>query len=119
VFRIPLAVPGRAAAEFRGGFERAEPVPGAGRGGVLRTLLGGRTSWASCWISAERLRVALNEVGSLSGPGRELKTGDSFALVCLSGLPFTPPPGPGRLVHLARGAASLCGKALEGLAEGT
>ena len=59
-------------------------------------------------------------MGSLSGPGRELKTGDSFALVCLSGLPFTPTlQARGRLVHLARGAGEpYAGMALEGLAEG-
>ena len=122
VFRIPLAVAqGERRAEFRGGFERAEPAQVLAVEECCGTLLGGRTLLGKLLdLSPSGLRVALNEVGSLSGPGRELKTGDSFALVCLSGLPFTPTlQARGRLVHLARGAGEpYAGMALEGLAEG-
>ena len=122
VFRIPLTIAqGERRAEFRGLFERGEAAQVFAVEQCSGTLLGGRTLLGKLLdLSPNGLRVALNELGSLSGAGAGLKAGDRFASVCITGLPFTPTiHGRGRVVHLARGTAEpYAGLVLEGLTEG-
>jgi CheY-like chemotaxis protein len=121
VFRIPIGVAqGERRAEFRGRFERAEP------GQVLvveqcsETVFGGRTLQGKLLdLSRHGLRVALDQVGALSGRGEELKVGDRFAVVSITNLPFTPQIiCRGTVAHLSRnGAESHLGFLLDGLSE--
>ena len=122
VFRIPLAIAqGERRAEFRGPFERAEPAQAFAVEVCSGTVLGGRTLLGRLLdLSPHGIRVALSEVGSLTGPGTELKAGDGFHSISIAGLPFTPTiQARGRVVHLARSAAEpYVGLALEGMTEG-
>jgi len=122
VFRIPLAIArGERRAEFRCPFDRSEPAQAMAVECRWGTVLGGTFLLGRVLdLSPHGLRVALGEVGSLSGSGENLKTGDRFASICITGLPFTPPiHGRARVAHVARGGAEpYVGLALEGLCEG-
>jgi CheY-like chemotaxis protein len=121
VFRIPISIAqGERRAEFRGGFDRAEP------GQVLvveqcsETVFGGRTLQGKLLdLSRHGLRVALDQVGALSGRGEKLKVGDRFAVLCLSSLPFTPQiVCRGSVAHISRNSAEPhLGFLLDGLSE--
>jgi CheY-like chemotaxis protein len=83
-------------------------------------VFGGRTFQGKLLdLSPHGLRVALNEVGSLSGASGALQPGDWFAAVCITGLPFTPPiHARARVAHVVRsGPEPFAGLALEDLSE--
>jgi CheY-like chemotaxis protein len=122
VFRIPLTIAqGERRAEFRGLFERNELAQVFGVEQRWGTVFGGRTFQGKLLdLSPHGLRVALNEVGSLSGASGALQAGDWFAAVCITGLPFTPPiHARARVAHVVRGGPEpFAGLALEELSEG-
>lgn len=122
VFKIPVSIAqGERRARFRGAFERTELAQVLAVEECSETLFGGRTLQGKLLdLSDQGLRVALGEVGVLSGPGKDLAPGDRFASVCITGLPFTPPIHcRGIVAHVARTCAEpFAGLALEGLAEG-
>lgn len=121
VFRIPLTIAqGERRAEYRGAFERSEPAVVMAVEHCSGTVLGGKFLLGKLLdLSPHGLRIALGEVGSLSGPGDGLKIGDRFASICITGLPFTPPiHGRARVAHVAQTAAEpYAGLALEGLTD--
>jgi hypothetical protein len=121
VFRIPLSIAqGERRAHFRGPFDRSDQAVALAVEGAAESVLGGRTILGRLLnLSPAGVRVALDEVGSLSGLGADLRTGDRFASVCISGLPLTPPiHGQATLVHVERAAAEpFAGFLLEGLSE--
>jgi CheY-like chemotaxis protein len=122
VFRIPISVAqGERRSQFRGTFERAELAQVLAVEECAETLLGGRILHGKLLdLSLRGLRVALGEVGVLSGRGEEPKAGDRFASICITQLPFTPQIHcRGSVAHVARnGAEPHVGLALEGLSEG-
>lgn len=122
VFRIPLILAqGERRAEYRGVFERSEPAEAMAVELRSSSVLGGKLVLGKLLdLSPHGLRLALGEVGSVSGPGDDLKIGDRFASICITGLPFTPPiHGRARVAHLARDVAEpYAGLTLEGLTEG-
>jgi CheY-like chemotaxis protein len=122
VFRIPIAVTqGERRTEFRGPFERSEAAQVMAVETCAETLLGGRVLQGKLLdLSLNGLRVALDQVGALSGRGEELKAGDGFGAICITALPFTPIIHcRGRVAHIARGGAEPhVGFRLEGLSAG-
>ena len=121
VFRIPLSLAqGERRAHFRGTFDRAEPAQVLAVEQCCETFLGGRLLQGKLLdLSQQGLRLALTEVGTLSGRGADLKPGDGFASVCITGLPFTPPIHcRGRIAHLGRNSEAHAGLVLEGVSEG-
>lgn len=122
VFRIPLSIAqGERRSQFRGAFDRTELARVLAVEDRAETLLGGRTLHGKLLdLSQGGLRVALEEVGVLSGPGDELKVGDRFATICVTALPFIPQIHcRGTVAHVARnGPEPHVGFALEGLSEG-
>ena len=67
-------------------------------------------------LSLQGLRMALDEVGSLSGASLPLQRGDAFACICISDLPYTPTIYcSGVVAHVTGGSAGLL---LRGVADG-
>ena len=122
VFRIPLSLAqGERRAHFRAGFGAADSAQVLAVEDCCETLFGGRMLQGKLLdLGQYGLRTALSELAVLSGPGPELRAGDRFAAVCITGLPFTPPIHcRGRVAHIARtGPEPFAGIALEGLSEG-
>jgi len=117
VFRIPSSVAGgERRAVARAPFGRGERVEVYAIERLDGTFPGGRTLQGRLLdLSAQGLRLSLDEFDALDGPVVELRPGDRFAGVRISGLPHMPPiQCRGTLAHLT-GLAG--GMVLEGLTE--
>ena len=121
VLRIPPSIAqGERRTHFRGPFERPDQATVLAVEHSAGSVLGGRTLLGRLLnLSPAGLRVSLDELGALSGSGGELKAGDRFQAVCISGLPLTPViQGAGTVAHVARaGPEPYAGLALDGLSE--
>jgi len=121
VFRIPpFIAQGERRAHFRAPFERTEQARVFAVEQCAETLLGGRTLLGRLLnLSQAGLRVALDELGALTGAPETLKAGDRFGWVCISGLPLTPAiHGRATVSHVVRTVAEpYAGLSLEGISE--
>jgi len=119
VFRIPTAVAmGERRERFRASFGRNEEIGVFVCEQVQAPFLLGRVLAGRLMdLSLSGLRMALEEVSSLQGGPTGLKRGDSFASVCITGLPYTPTIQCGGLVaHVVAGPeGSAAGIMLTGL----
>jgi hypothetical protein len=122
VFRIPavLAV-GERRERLRATFGRGERVDVCFCERIAVTFLGGRLlSGRLVDLSLQGLRMSLEKVDDLDGPGPALARGDIFTAVRIQGLPHTPPIQCGAIVaHVEPDAETpSAGFMLVGLSEG-
>jgi len=121
VFKIPITLgQGERRERFRAEFSRADKIEVFACERVSPPFLGGRFLVGRLMdLSLQGMQVALDELSDPQGETLPLKRGDSFAAVCISGLPFTPTIQCGGLVaHVRTGADShSVGFLLTGLKE--
>ncbi|MDR3672673.1 MAG: response regulator [Holophaga sp.] len=92
VFKIPTAVAvGERRERFRAFFTRAEEIEVFACERVSAPFISGRVMLGRLLdLSLQGLRVSVDELGAETGEAAALKRGDTFATVCISGLPYTP-----------------------------
>jgi CheY-like chemotaxis protein len=121
VFKIPSSVAqGERRERFRAAFSRAEGIEVFACERVSPPFVGGRIlTGRVADLSLQGLRVSLDEVLDDLGEPAGLKRGDTFAAVCIRGLPYTPPIHCGGIVaHLRHSAEGVsAGFLLTGLRE--
>jgi CheY-like chemotaxis protein len=121
VFKIPTTVAqGERRERFRADFSRDDGIEVFACERVSPPFLGGRILTGRLMdLSLQGLQVALDELSDPQGETEPLKRGDSFAALCISGLPYTPTIQCGALVaHVRTGPDShSAGFLLTGLKE--
>jgi CheY-like chemotaxis protein len=121
VFKIPVSVAvGERRERFRAAFTRAEGIEVFACERVTPPFVGGRILVGRLLdLSLQSLRIALDEVTGDLGEPADLHRGDTFALVRIHGLPYTPPIHCGGIVAHVRPAQDLpsAGFLLTGLGE--
>ncbi|NTV75936.1 MAG: PilZ domain-containing protein, partial [Holophaga sp.] len=117
VFRMPASIAhGERRAVARAAFGRGDAAEVYAVERLDGTFPGGRTLQGRLLdLSEKGLRLSLDEFDALSGPVMELKPGDRFQGVRVTGLPHMPPiQCPGTLAHITGRAGGMI---LEGLSE--
>jgi CheY-like chemotaxis protein len=121
VFKIPTSVAvGERRERFRAAFSRTEGIEVFACEKVSAPFIWGRILVGRLVdLSLQGLRVELEEVSAGPGEPTAVKRGDSFASVCISGLPHTPSIQCGGIVaHVRYGPnATVAGFLLTGLLE--
>jgi len=121
VFKIPATVAqGERRERFRASFNRAEGIEVFACEKVSAPFLWGRILLGKLVdLSLQGLQVAVEELGDGQGGPASLARGDSFAAICISGLPYTPTIQCGALVaHVRNGPDTpFAGFLLTGLQE--
>ena len=121
VFSIPLSLAqGERRNRLRATFDRNDASEVFAVEQVAGTISGGRVLQGKLLdLSLQGLRLALEDVSALSGPGAGLKRGDTFQVITIQNLPHTPTIHcSGILAHVTPTATGLsAGFLLNGLSD--